>query len=227
VHIPKELRNDNSWPMAETFSSKIMRLLRSMHIFLYIFFSYLGSSSFLSNTGSDPADMIFTIVWLVLLALMLYSFIRSCFRPGQRPGGETHGPGPHHHHHNSRRFPPDYDDGAPPPPYERHPKPSTQQGSDTPTEGWRPGFWTGAAVGGLGAAALMNRNRNSGGEYDWERERRRERNSRLFSNTEAQRRSRFGFDRGWEDRGEGSSTGPGTELGGMRTSTGLGGSNVR
>lgn len=101
----------------------------------------------------------------------------------------------------------------PPPPYPKY------QQDTTPTwQNWRPGFWTGAALGGL-ANHWWNAPRTTTTEvpvrrtaaYDWERP------------------SFFGRGSGYNrqpasdyDRGEGSSN-----LGPMRRSTGLGGSSVR
>ncbi|KAF8806995.1 DUF1183-domain-containing protein [Phlegmacium glaucopus] len=99
---------------------------------------------------------------------------------------------------------------GPPPPYSKNPQnvPGWQN--------WRPGFWTGAALGGL-ANHLWNRPRTVAparqSVYDWERVQ--------------PRASFFGGGSGYRqpannDRGEGPSN-----LGPMRRSTGLGGSNVR
>lgn len=102
--------------------------------------------------------------------------------------------------------------GPPPPPY------SKNSPNATGWENWRPGFWTGAVTGGL-ANELWNRTRTEVPRrqtaYDWER----------FQ----PRASSFGSSSSYREpapsdnnRGEGSSN-----LGPMRRSTGLGGSNVR
>ena len=157
-----------------------------------------------------------------------YSFILNFFntrnnarRPGSqsssgpRSGGD--GPGDTH---RGNFFPGGYDD--PPPPYT-----DSRKGNQS-SENWRPGFWSGAALGGI-AAHLLNRNQprpqaqnppvDRAAPYDWERERsfqipfisrplRRAAPSRPAWND--------------DDRGEGSSN-----LGSMRRSTGHGGTNVR
>lgn len=135
--------------------------------------------------------------------------------PGTRPGGGGGGGGG-----SSGWFPGDYHHGddhtTSPPPYSKsHPDSSSW------SSGWRPGFWTGAALGSLGTSLFNNRggqSQRSGSNnapYDWERERRGNVSSspplRFFSSS-----------RGSGDRGEGPSN-----LGPMRRSTGLGGSNVR
>ncbi|KAG5637147.1 hypothetical protein H0H81_005631 [Sphagnurus paluster] len=91
---------------------------------------------------------------------------------------------------------------SPPPPYSKNAAPENQ--------GWRPGFWTGAAVGGALNHALNRRQAQqqpvpAGSSYDWERPQAR---SSIFSSGRS------------SDRGEGSSN-----LGSMRRSTALGGSN--
>jgi len=161
--------------------------------------------------------MVFMFVWLVVLALLAYTFIDSC-RRRFRPTGNTR-----------RVNPPSYPGGggssgrggrgsfpftpsSPPPPYSKDP-PASGDGA------WRPGFWSGAA---LGAFANHLWNRNSGGgqslqsplrAYDWETER--------TGPFQTRRRTMPGFS-SYEDRGEGPSN-----LGAMRTSSGYGGSRSR
>jgi hypothetical protein len=163
----------------------------------------------LRDRSSQTANgSVFMIVWVAVLIFIIFGFLKSCLArnttsrtrntpptSGARPGG-------------SGWFPGGYGDetSAPPPPYSK-----PQSGSN---EAWGPGFWTGAAVGGLGTA-LWNNRRSSRTEpeaarWDWERPVVRE----FFTG----RRASPSF----EDRGEGSSN-----LGSMRPSTGLGGTNVR
>lgn len=163
----------------------------------------------------DIPSLIFTVVWVGLLLLICYSFLKSCLRRTEapvtgttrnnRPGG-TPGPG--------GSFPGHFDDhlgGDAPPPYSK----------DVPRNdgAWRPGFWTGAVVGGL-ADRYLFRNQSpredardrSRRQWDWERTR--------------QSAPVFGGGRAWasnsDDRGEGSSN-----LGSMRRSSGFGGSSSR
>ncbi|KAL0954439.1 hypothetical protein HGRIS_003418 [Hohenbuehelia grisea] len=164
----------------------------------------------LEHKSWDLGGIIFTVLWLGVLFFIVYSFLQSCFssstnrttRPttGPRPGG------------GSGWFPggSDSDPTAPPPPYSKHP-------SQPAGEGWRPGFWTGAALGGLGASVFNNRRRGDTyverrSMWDWDR-------PRGFQ-SEPMFTSRRQFSSSYDDdRGEGSST--------MRRSTGFGGSNVR
>ncbi|KAJ7126930.1 DUF1183-domain-containing protein [Mycena epipterygia] len=157
----------------------------------------------------DVASTIFTVIWLAFVAIILYSFFQSCMRgPQNRVGGR----------HDPRRpgdsgpgfFPGGLndDDTSAPPPYSKS--------APTPNEGWRPGFWTGAVLGGLGTHFFNNRQNTRA--YDWERERSYQPPTTTGS-IFGQRRSTA---RQTEDRGEGSSN-----LGSMRRSTGLGGSSVR
>lgn len=150
--------------------------------------------------------------WLFFVAIAGWMFYKFCAaiaggdaarqNPRPRPPGPGSNPG------SSRWFPGDHRDdnnsfGAPPP-YSKTTAPDSYAVGST----WRPGFWTGAALGGAGAT-LLNRNNNQRQQqerqsYDWERER------------------SSSYRRPSEDRGEGPSN-----LGSMRRSTGLGGSNVR
>lgn len=154
----------------------------------------------------DTTTIIFSVLWSGLLVFILYQWTLSCLRRNDttrstppptvpRPGsGFTGGwfPGGMDNH------------SSPPPPYSKNAAPENQ--------GWRPGFWTGAAVGGALNHALNRRQAQqqpvpAGSSYDWERPQAR---SSIFSSGRS------------SDRGEGSSN-----LGSMRRSTALGGSNVR
>ncbi|EIW57837.1 DUF1183-domain-containing protein [Trametes versicolor FP-101664 SS1] len=182
----------------------------------------------LSSWLYDPAAAFFMLLWIAVLAFILYNFLASYLRPGtpaplgggpsRRPWwgpGSGSGPGGFF---DAR--PDDFDDA--PPPYT-----TTKRSSGG---GWRPGFWSGAALGGLGAflANRPARPRAPTSMYDWE-------GDRAFQQTRpapasssggswgagaGAPRRRGGWDEG--DRGEGSSN-----LGSMRTSTGMGSSRVR
>ncbi|KDR76293.1 hypothetical protein GALMADRAFT_68043 [Galerina marginata CBS 339.88] len=181
-------------------------------------------SPLFNPSSYDWTSILFSTLWFAFLAVILYSFFVSCFRnnnnttPRAPPGSNT----------NSRPntgsgggwFPGGYQDRPtdPPPPYSKSTNYQSQSGG-----GWQPGFWTGAAAGGL-ANHLWNRPRAEpvrGTSYDWERTR---------AQAQPEPRGSFwgggsGFRRPSshsDDRGEGSSN-----LGSMRRSTGLGGSNVR
>ncbi|KAJ7170744.1 DUF1183-domain-containing protein [Mycena crocata] len=162
----------------------------------------IGGKSF------DIASTIFTVVWLAFVAIILYSFFQSCMRgPQNRVGGR---PDPGRPGNSGPGFFPgglNDDDTSPPPPYSKT--------APASSEGWRPGFWTGAVLGGLGTHFFNNRQNSRA--YDWERDRayRPPAAGSMFG----QRRSSARYT---EDRGEGSSN-----LGSMRQSTGFGGSSVR
>lgn len=151
------------------------------------------------------------------MIIIFYSFFKSYFGNDSGPRAPPRmGPNPRP---SSDWFPGSYrdDNTNPPPPYTKHDQNSSSQG------GWRPGFWTGAMVGGL-ANHLWSRNSN--GErtiaqrrsYDWERFRARAQTP--FFGGGANSRQRRGEES--DDRGEGSSN-----LGTVRRSTGIGGSKVR
>jgi len=201
-------------------------------------------SRWTKNALNDPSSTIFMIIWISVLLLLLYSFLKSWLgapRPARRriphrggfswfPGGGGGGGGGGWFSGNPR---PAYTD--PPPPYSG-PKPNTHSTSQPDQGGWNPGFWTGAALGGLGTY-FLNRNRDRTPEppqqrrpaapYNWEFP-----GFGLGGRTVPPFQPNAGYASGsnarmWgggeDDRGEGSSSG----LGQMRRSTGFGGSNVR
>lgn len=165
----------------------------------------------------DVASTVFFAIWIAVLAVILWSFLKSCFGrdnrdlprrtdqpPPARPDTSFWFPGAH----------PD-DRPEPPPPYSKNgPESSANQG-------WRPGFWTGAALGGLGAH-LWNQRRNVDRQpenlgrrsWDWENPLRfRQPSSGMWGG---------GRTTNSDDRGEGPSN-----LGPLRQSTGYGGTTVR
>lgn len=173
------------------------------------------------------------VIWSIVVLGILCAFLKSCLssRDSTNPRTTGHGPpAPRGGGGTGGWFsdrPDTHDD--PPPPYSGpNPKP-TNTNQARPDEGWRPGFWTGAALGGLGTYFMNGRQqqqqqrRGYQPEYDWERSWRPGTTSSTnwggFGGGGASRR-RGGGD---EDRGEGSSSG----LGAMRSSMGFGGSNVR
>lgn len=180
-----------------------------------------------NTVGRDPAAMIFSVVWFAVMLYILYSFLRPCFTRRPQAGQNTRRPGtgPSRPNNPSGWFSgyrPDDAPNEPPPPYSKYSNASASTAADP---GWRPGFWTGAALGGLGTYLLGNQAGRqappTATQYDWERERqaRMPRVSPMANpGYPTQRRSFFSSD----DRGEGSSN-----LGSMRRSTGFGGSNVR
>lgn len=161
------------------------------------------------------STIIFFTVWIAFLSFIIYGFLQTCLRrndtqqtPSSRPPRPPYRPRPGG---SGGWFPGGMDnEGEPPPPYSKQ----TPGGN----QGWRPGFWTGAAVGGLGNH-LFNRQRAEPRPapapvaYDWED---RIPGASFLRGRRAPPATDYG------DRGEGSSN-----LGAMRRSTGLGGSNVR
>ncbi|PPQ75438.1 hypothetical protein CVT24_013022 [Panaeolus cyanescens] len=169
------------------------------------------------SRGYDWPKLAFYILWFGFLIFILYKFLSSCLGGGSSPrptrstnntrpsGGSGWFPGHH----------PD-DPQGPPPPYTKF--------SSNPQTGWRPGFWTGAAMGGL-ANHLWNRRTTEPvrtSPYDWEQVNRQPRSS-IFNTSPSS-----GFGSGYRsqptnvDRGEGPSN-----LGSIRRSTGFGGSRTR
>ncbi|KAF8627052.1 hypothetical protein AX17_006392 [Amanita inopinata Kibby_2008] len=183
------------------------------------------------GTGWRTQDILsglFTVLWSLVLFYILYHFFYNLFsrnrsqsasRPssGPRPSGGGGGGGTYGG--SSHPFPGAFDE--PPPPY------SATYKQNSSGEGWRPGFWTGAALGGLTTHLFSNRREPRpiavetprAAAYDWERER----SYRIPFVSRPIRRAtpaRSVYDE--DDRGEGPSN-----LGSMRRSTGYGGTNVR
>lgn len=153
----------------------------------------------------DTSTIIFWVIWIAVLLFILYSFLKSCLgedRPNgyRRPPGAGPGAGYRRswwsgdNDHDNHR--------GPPPPYSKTPQAPTGAFGEG---AWRPGFWTGAALGGLA-------------NHEWEQ--RFNPFNRQPQASYRGSRNRY-FDE--NDRGEGPSSG----LGAMRSSTGLGGTNVR
>lgn len=182
----------------------------------------------------NPSAAVFTTIWTACLLLILYSFLKSCFNSrtgsssssGSRPRPPDSGPGSGWFGSNEGHTLGPHDA---PPPYTKYPTGSTPGVNPAARDAYIPGFWTGAALGGLGTY-LFNRGQRERVQprqsaYDWEHD-------RLFRPSPSaavgapQWESGGGFGRraafSSDDRGEGSSN-----LGSMRRSTGLGGSNVR
>jgi len=160
-----------------------------------------------SPKNYDWTSIAFWTFWFAFLALILYSiFLSCCNNRNSRPSSNTQRPSGGSNHW----FPGDYPDNqsGPPPPYRKSPQ-------DAPTwQNWRPGFWTGAALGGM-ANQWWNGPRTEAPVrrtvYDWER-------PSFFGRSSGLNRQPTSD----YDRDEGSSN-----LGSMRRSTGLGGSSVR
>lgn len=186
----------------------------------------IRENSYDVGSDVDTLTLLFNIVWLTFLAIILYNIIKSCLRgrthhSGQTPGSSNRPDGPSGRGRGwfpggNNDFGNNYQD--PPPPYSKGPSSGPQ------TSWWNPGFWTGAALGGLGAHLFNSMQRPRA--YDWERDRILrapppvpEEYYSTSGWTSGQRR-RSAFDS--TDRGEGSSN-----LGSMRSSTGLGASRVR
>jgi hypothetical protein len=176
----------------------------------------------LAVSDSDAAGWVFMLLFITVALFILWGFIKSqtASRRGPTRSGPPHqggggggGSGP-----TGGWFPGSGTHGSePPPPYSKHGDP--QSSAPGANQGWRPGFWTGTALGGLGAHVMNERNRRqprNAAQYDWEREREARRDEQHRAT--ARRRPMFSG----EDRGEGSSS-----LGSMRESTGFGGSSVR
>jgi len=165
-----------------------------------------SDSPIFGQKNYDWASIAFWIFWFAFLALILYSVFLSC--RNNRNSSVPHTP--RRSSGSNHWFPGDYYDNqsGPPPPYRKNPQ-------DAPTwQNWRPGFWTGAAVGGL-ANHWWNGPRTQAPirrtVYDWER-------PSFFGRSSGSNRQPTHD----HDRDEGSSN-----LGSMRHSTGLGGSTVR
>jgi hypothetical protein len=164
------------------------------------------------------AGILFLCLFIGVLAYILYKFLLPCFESGRRASLPRPRPSP-----GSGWFSGIYDDyRRPPPPYSKYPDNSTGSTSQVRGDQDRFGFWSGAALGGLGTY-LLTRQRNPGPQprrYDWENERyvpRRDPDHQAPRTSGA-----FSPQQSWSDSRAGSSN-----LGPIRRSTGFGGSTVR
>ena len=172
------------------------------------------------------ADILFLCFLVGVLVFIVYKFLLPCFETGRRASPPRPRPPPGSGSGwFSRNF---YDDfRRPPPPYSKYPNNNTETGSTSQVRGDqdRFGFWSGAALGGLGTY-LLTRQRNSGPEprrYDWENDRFRDVSQR-DPDYQAPRAS--GAPSSSQQSWSNSAAGP-SNLGSMRRSTGFGGSTVR
>ena len=166
------------------------------------------------------AEILFLCLSIGVLAYLLYKFLLPCIESGRRASQPRSRPSPGSgwfsgSHDNYRR---------PPPPYTKYPDTSTGRTSQVRGDQDRFGFWSGAALGGLGTY-FLTRQRDSGPQqrrYDWEDVRY---STRRDPDPHAPRTSgAFSRTPSWGNSGAGSST---RNLGTMRQSTGYGGSAVR
>jgi len=165
------------------------------------------------------AEILFLCLFIGIIAYALYKFLLPCFENGRGASPPRSRPSP-----GSGWFSGIYDDyRRPPPPYSKYPNNSSGSGSGSTSQARgeqdRFGFWSGAALGGLGTY-LLTRERNPGPQarrYDWENIPRRD------PDHQAPRASgAFSPQPSWSDNRAGPSN-----LGPTRRSTGFGGSTVR
>ena len=172
----------------------------------------------LDDADCVKAEILFLCLFIGVLAYIVYKFFLPCFETGRRASPPRSRPSPgsgwFSGSHNDYRRPP-------PPPYTKYPdNNSTRSPSQAQGDQDRFGFWSGAALGGLGTY-LLTRQRNPEPQprrYDWE-------DVRPFPRREpdypAPRASgSFSPQRSWSNSRAGSSSN-------LRTSTGYGSSTVR
>ncbi|GHJ89017.1 hypothetical protein NliqN6_5419 [Naganishia liquefaciens] len=133
-----------------------------------------GSMPYVPGNGINWASTLFSLAFLGMLSLILYSFLRSCIRrfsPRHTPppasrfwpfsggggGGGGGGPGGGPGGNGGGSF------SAPPPPYSKYQSstnasvpPGAATQDPTQPAGGRPGFWTGIGLGGLAAYLAAN-----------------------------------------------------------------------
>ncbi|MCJ1239408.1 hypothetical protein MMC14_007404 [Varicellaria rhodocarpa] len=104
-----------------------------------------------SNTSAN-ANGVTLIFWIIFLGVVVWILYAACTR--DNPGRLRRGPDHNTFGWGGGGGGPDGDDDDPPPPYDADLKPSTSRsGANHTTQGWRPGFWSGAAAGATGTAA--------------------------------------------------------------------------
>ncbi len=181
----------------------------------------------LNNADHVEANTLYLCLFAGVFAYILYKFLFPCLENGRRASPRPSRPSPGS---GSDWFSGSFYDHyrRPPPPYTKYPDNSTGTGSTSQVrdDQGRYGFWSGAALGGLGTY-LLTRQRNSGPEprrYDWENDRFRDLSPRRDSDHQTPRAS--GAFSQQQSSWSNSRAGP-SNLGSMRRSTGFGGSNVR
>jgi len=144
------------------------------------------------DKGTDLSTVLFGALWILVLLFILYHFFKSYFgrsshgtnnssdHPPPYPPGAPRSSGPPP---DSGRWPWNSFNHPPPPPYSEQPKPgesSARQnsnagpsGSGSAWEAFRPGFWSGVGLGGLGAAAADRLFRSGGRDPEADAARRR------------------------------------------------------
>jgi hypothetical protein len=191
----------------------------------------------LDDADYMEADILFLCLFVGVIAFILYKLF-PCFENDRRasPPRSRPPPGSGSGWFPGRSFYGDFRPSRPPPPYSKYPDNNSDNnnmgtGSTSPSPSQvrgdqdRFGFWSGAALGGLGTY-FLTRQRNSGSEprrYDWENDRFRDL-SRRDPDPQAPRASgAFSpSQQSWSNNRAGPSN-----LGSMRRSTGFGGSTVR
>ncbi|KAI0249807.1 hypothetical protein BJV78DRAFT_1223596 [Lactifluus subvellereus] len=192
---------------------------------------FRSSASHISSAARwSTSEWVTLCLCIGFLAFVLYKLLRPCFGQFHRiTPSRSPRPRPSS---NFSWFPGGHDDDRrPPPPYSKYPHSTDNATGSAGTSQVRDGeghlgFWSGAALGGLGTY-LLTRQRNPEPQprpYDWESERHFPRNSPGYqaqraSGTPSRNQPSSNL---WDNRGEGSSS-----LGSMRRSTGYGGSTVR
>ena len=159
----------------------------------------------LSSKGYNWGDVIFYCVWVGFLLFIAYNILKPCFRRNNwgfarrsRSGSRPGGGGG-----GGGWFPGDY--RRPDPPYVKNPSDNGVGG------GWMPGFWSGAALGGLVTQYWNNQRRNEPAAYwnQWNQIPLQNPGPSMFRSS--RQPAQFNDN----------------DLGQMRSSTGIGGSNVR
>lgn len=191
-------------------------------------------------TDYMEVDIIFVSLCVAVIAFILYKLLLPCFETGRTaspprsrpPPGSGSGSG----WFPGRSFYDDFRRPPPPPPYSKYPSnnnmgtggSTSQPQSQVRGDQDRFGFWSGAALGGLGTY-FLTRQRNSGSEpprrYDWESDRFRD-FSRRDPDPQAPRASGAFSSSSQQSWSNNNRAGP-SNLGSMRRSTGFGGSTVR
>ena len=172
----------------------------------------------LDNADCVKAEILFLCLFIGVLAYIVYKFFLPCFETGRRASPPRSRPSPgsgwFSGSHNDYRRPP-------PPPYTKYPdNNSTRSPSQAQGDQDRFGFWSGAALGGLGTY-FLTRQRNPEPQprrYDWEDVRSFPRRDPDYPAPRAS--GSFSPQRSWSNSRAGSSSN-------LRTSTGYGSSTVR
>ncbi|SPO30391.1 uncharacterized protein UTRI_06321 [Ustilago trichophora] len=108
---------------------------------------------------------LFKVIFLGVLGVIVYSFIKAITGAGGRTAGGGGGGGGWGGGGGGWWPGGPYGNNPPPPPYAPKSEQDSSSSSSSSSSSWRPGFWTGLGLGGLAATAASRNSRRQQGFY--------------------------------------------------------------